>query len=274
LQKHWQQLRQFSGFYLAADTKFQVHSPFVFELVNAVLEDRRWYYAFSDVEALRAKMLASKLVIELADYGAAPIGSPPLHRRVPVKQLARKAASSPLQGQWLFRLAQWLKPRSILELGAALGIGTMYLAAAAREATIFALEGSPDCAHIARTNLELMGLDQHVRVQTGPFQETLPASLRDLQQLDLIFFDGHHRADATLTYFEQCLPYVHAQTVLVVDDLYWSADMTAAWKQIQQHPQVTLTVDCFELGFVFFNPDFKFKQHFKLLPSRWKPWKV
>lgn len=272
MQKHGYSIRQFLAFYRAADTKFRVHSPFVFELANAVLEDQRWFYAFSDVEAIRRKMQQSKLVIGMVDYGASAPGGEAARRRLPIRQIARRAASSSRQGQWLFRLVQWQKPQRILELGTSLGIGAMYLAAAARTATFFSLEGSPDCAHVAKANLELLGLNKQVTVKTGPFQENLPASLQALQTVDLVFFDGHHRADATLQYFEQCLPHVHAQTILVFDDVYWSPEMTAAWKKIQQHPQVTLTVDFFDLSLVFFNPDFKSRQHFKLLPSRCKPW--
>ncbi|MBK8967076.1 MAG: class I SAM-dependent methyltransferase [Lewinellaceae bacterium] len=272
MQKHGYSIRQFLAFFRAADTKFRVHSPFVFELANAVLEDQRWFYAFSDVEAIRRKMQQSMLVIGMVDYGASAPGGEAARRRLPIRQIARRAASSSRQGQWLFRLVQWQKPQRILELGTSLGIGAMYLAAAARTATIFSLEGSPDCAHVAKANLELLGLNKQVTVKTGPFQENLPASLQALQTVDLVFFDGHHRADATLQYFEQCLPHVYAQTILVFDDVYWSPEMTAAWKKIQQHPQVTLTVDFFDLSLVFFNPDFKSRQHFKLLPSRCKPW--
>lgn len=55
----WYRFRQFLNFYRQAATKYQLHSPFVFELANAVLEDTRWYYAFRDVEALRRRMLDS-----------------------------------------------------------------------------------------------------------------------------------------------------------------------------------------------------------------------
>ena len=274
LQFNWYQARQFPGFYAAADTKYQLHSPFVFELANAVLEDERWYYAFSDIERLRQKMRNSDVQLELTDLGSVPIGGAPQQRRVSVRQLVRVAASSPEQGRFLFRLVQWLKPKRILELGTSLGIGTMYLAAAAREAQLFSLEGSSDCAHVATANLEIMGLQQHTNVLAGPFRDTLPTALRELQPIDLAFFDGHHQQAATLEYFEHCLPCLQHQSVFVFDDIYWSAGMQAAWKQIQEHPKVTLTVDCFELGLVFFNPDFKSKQHFKIVPTRWKPWKT
>ena len=269
----WYRIRQFLGFYLAADTRYQVHSPFVFELVNAVLEDRRWYYTFQDVEVVRRKMLGSPVVLNVLDYGATIDGSAPLHRTTPLRRIARVAASSPAQGRRLFRLAQWLKPTRMLELGASVGIGTMYLAAAARDARFLTLEGSEACAHVTRANLEILGLNHGVEVIEGSFKDNLHVALQSLGQPDLVFFDGHHRQKPTLEYFNQCLPFLHDHTVLIFDDVYWSPEMTAAWQQIQQHPRVTLTVDCFDLAFAFVNPDFKVKQHFRLVPSSWKPWK-
>jgi hypothetical protein len=38
--------------------------------------------------------------------------------------------------------------------------------------------------------------------------------------------------------------------------------MEEAWKEIQQHPAVTLSIDLFFIGLVFFKKDFKAKQHF------------
>jgi len=40
--------------------------------------------------------------------------------------------------------------------------------------------------------------------------------------------------------------------------------MEEAWKQIQEHDAVTLTIDLFFIGLVFFNPDFKAAQHFTI----------
>ena len=274
MQNFWHSVGQFLRFYLAADTRYQVHSPFVFELANAVLEDRRWYYAFRDIEHIRSNMLNSRVVLDVADYGALSDGPEPLKRRAPVSRLARVAASSPEQGRRLFRLAEWLRPARILELGTSVGIGALYLASAARRAQFRTLEGSEACAHVARANLGILGLNHQVQVLGGPFQETLAPALSALQAVDLAFFDGHHRRDATLRYVEQCLPYAHERSVFVFDDIYWSAEMTEAWQRIKQLDKVTLTVDVFDLGFVFFNPDFKARQHFKLVPALWKPWKM
>lgn len=267
LQTQFFRLRRFWNFYRQAVTKYQLHSPFVFELAGAVLENRRWYYAYRDVEMVRRKMLESDVRLSLTDYGTGA------SRAASVRQVARVAGSPVRQGQLLFRLADWAAPSTMLELGTSLGIGAMYLASGKRSARFISLEGCADCAQVARTNLDILQL-KNAEVRTGPFAETLPAALQDLKPLDLVFFDGDHRPEPTLDYFEQCLAHAHARTVFVFDDMHWSPEMAQAWDRIKQHPQVTLTVDFFDVSLAFINPEFREKQHLAVVPRAWKPWKV
>ncbi len=64
-------------------------------------------------------------------------------------------------------------------------------------------------------------------------------------------------------YFEQCLPKVHEGTMLIFDDIYWSEGMKQAWAQIKANPQVTVTVDLFWIGLVFFKTG-RVKEDFKI----------
>ena len=271
MQAQFFRLRQFLHFYWNAATKYQLHSPFVFELANEVLDGERWYYAFRDVEGLRDKMLHSSVKLEVTDFGTG--SGNPTRRHASVRQIARQAASSPRQGQMLFHLANWTAPKTMLELGTSLGIGTMYLASGMRSAKLVSLEGCPDFANVARANLEILGL-KNAEVTVGEFAATLPDALEQLQKLDIVFVDGNHRAAPTLQYFETCLHFAHEKTVFVFDDAYWSPEMTQVWEQIKQHPRVTLTVDFFEISLAFINPEFREKQHFKVVPASWKPWKI
>ena len=268
------QFSQFLQFYWSAVTKYQLHSPFVFDLATAVVEDRRWYYAFRDVELLREAMLASDMMLEVTDYGTGGSDTAESPRRysASVRQIARKSSSTPDQGQGLFRLANWARPRAILELGTSLGIGTVYLASAARSARIVSLEGCPACAETAKKHAEMLGL-YNIEVRPGPFEATLDPVLSQLQPLDFVFIDGNHRCEPTLRYFEQCLAAAHEKTVFVFDDMHGSPAMTQAWEQIRQHPRVTLTVDFFDLSVAFINPDFREKLHWNVIRSAWKPWR-
>jgi predicted O-methyltransferase YrrM len=80
--------------------------------------------------------------------------------------------------------------------------------------------------------------------------------------LDLAFIDGNHRKQPTLQYFESLLMRSGKSTILIFDDVHWSAEMEAAWSEIMEHPAVTCTIDLFFIGLVFLNNDLKVKQHF------------
>ena len=266
-------------FYLNAVTKYQVHSPFIFNWITEVLEDERYYYSFDDIQALRQKMLYNDVPILLTDYGTGPDGiydahAEPVQRSSSLRKVVQRSGSDSRQGELLFRLVLWLRPKVILELGASVGLSTLYLSrAAGSQSKVVALEGCPQSAAIARLNLETLKVAQ-AQVITGAFETTLEGTLNTLSTLDLVYFDGNHQREATLRYFEQCIAKAGDETIFVFDDIHWSEGMEAAWATIQQYERVTLTIDCGYFACVFFRPEFKEKQHFKIVASEWKPWKV
>jgi predicted O-methyltransferase YrrM len=274
------QVAELLRFYWRAVTRYQLHAPFAYAFGEEVVEDGRHYYAFEAIERLRAEMLRSTIQIEKEDFGAGPSDSSrdasgSVLRITTIGAEARSSGSSPQQGRRLFRLVRWLQPQRMLELGTSLGIGTAYMAAAAAStAKIISLEGAPACARAAREHLDMLQLSGQVDIRVGAFEQTYAQALHDLEPVDFIYFDGNHRHEPTLAYFAASLDYLSPQGVLVFDDIHWSEGMSAAWKTIQNHPKVTLTIDCWDFACAFVNPDFSVKQHFNVIPSRWKPWKI
>ena len=84
---------------------------------------------------------------------------------------------------------------------------------------------------------------------------------RQPQPFDLIFIDGNHQKEATLNYFEKLLSAVHNDSVMIFDDIHWSKEMEAAWEEIKLHPEVSVTIDTFYWGLVFFRRE-QAKEHF------------
>ena len=93
---------------------------------------------------------------------------------------------------------------------------------------------------------------------------SLQKTLEKIPTIDLAFVDGNHRKEPTLQYFRQLLDKKTEQSILIFDDIHWSKGMEEAWQQIQQHPDVTLTIDLFFIGLVFFRKEQKVAQHFSI----------
>ena len=250
-------LKYICHFFSAYHTKgFGVHSPFIFQFLNNVIYDRNKFYVFDEIEKIRIELLQNKQTIFVKDFGT---GS---DRNRKVSEIARKSLKSPKYGQLLFRIIQNVCPENILELGTSLGITTAYLAANSSKSKCITLEGSPEIIEIARDNFEKLGC-KNIQIIEGDINQTLELALNKLQTIDFAFIDANHSSQAVLHYFQQCLPFASSNTVMVFDDIYWSDDMEFAWKSIKNHPKVTSTIDLFQLGIVFFNPDLN-KKHYKM----------
>lgn len=237
-----------------------IHSPFVFEFITKVLNDKTKYPEYAQVETLRKKLLADKTPVPVEDYGAGPVEG--IGSRS-VSSITASAAKSRKYAQLLFRIAKFYRPQYLLELGTSLGVSTCYLASANKGAIVVTGEGNFVIASLARNNLESLDL-HNVRVITGNFDNTLPEMVRSVPHIDLAFVDGNHREKPTITYFHELLSRRAESSIIIFDDIHWSAGMEAAWKYIKDHESVMLTVDLFFIGIVFFRPDFKVKQHFSI----------
>ncbi len=237
-----------------------MHSPFVFDFILHVLNNKKNYQAPLEVEQLRKKLLKDDTFLPVVELGA---GSRAGTGSKKVSAIAATALKNKKLAQVLYRLARHYQPARIVELGTSLGTTTAYLALAHPDAEVVTIEGNPSVRNKALEGFEALGL-KNIRSLEGNFDDVLPPVLQQLETVDLGFIDGNHRYDPTIRYFEWLLKKTNTDSILVFDDIHWSPEMEAAWKYIQQHPSVQYTIDIFFLGFVFFRKDFRIPQDFTI----------
>ncbi|MEO8886482.1 MAG: class I SAM-dependent methyltransferase [Mucilaginibacter sp.] len=237
---------------LKAKTRHGTHSPFVYRLVDKVIYDFNAKKVYPEIENIRSGLLKDDRVITLTDLGAGSHVNNDRQKKISI--LAANSLKPPKLAQLLYRLVADLQPENIIELGTCLGTTTLYLQKAAPAAKVYTLEGCPETARIAKESFNKAGLF-HINLTTGNFDNTLPGIIEKLDKVDFVFVDGNHQKQATLNYFGWCLPKVHEGTLLIFDDIYWSEGMKEAWAQIKAHPKVTVTIDLFWIGLVYFKTD-------------------
>jgi predicted O-methyltransferase YrrM len=251
MSKQTQTALRFLRHRIRAKSKFDLHSPFVYEIYAEILNDKTIYSEFRSIEKLRSRLLKDQGYIKMSDLGAGAGDIPWCHRIVHVKKVIKNSCVKPAYGRFLFRMARHFQPAVMIELGTSLGMSTSYLALGNRQGQITTIEGCQETAAAARKNFEHLGLS-NVHQVTGSFDDVLPGLLQNFGKVDLVFIDGNHLKKPTLQYVDQCLQHIHDDSVLILDDIHWSEAMEAAWKEIQDHPSVTLTIDLFRMGLVFF----------------------
>lgn len=259
----WQLTNKYLRHYLSASNSkgHGVHSPFVFNFITNILNDRRHFYCLDAIEALRADLKKDGTVLEIEDFGAGSVVT--TNKQRSVKSIASSALKPRKFAALFYRLALHFRPATVVELGTSFGISTACFAVAHPEAKVFTFEGATAVAKKARDNFNRLGL-QNIRVIKGNFDVTLPSFLHETKHIGIGYVDGNHRKAPTLRYFEQLLQKCDEHSILIFDDIHWSAEMEEAWEIIKHHPSVTLTLDLFFIGIVFFRKENKVPQHFRI----------
>lgn len=250
------QIKAYLKFILKSSNQHGVHSPFVYHLVTNCFYDNTKYASYKNISTYKKELLKNKTNLPVTDLGA---GSHVTKQRERIiSEIAKNAGTTNKNACFLYRLVAYFKPNAILELGTSLGIATHAMYLGNPKATITTIEGCPNISAFTKAHFEKQQL-QNIALLTGSFNDAIEKLKPN--SYDLIFFDGNHTKEATLHYFETLLPTAHNDSVFIFDDIYWSKAMTDAWETIKLHPQVTVTIDTFSWGFVFFRKE-QVKEHF------------
>lgn len=260
-------LLDYLQFWFRATDAHGIHSPFVFQLYNEVLFAEKEYYCFDEIEKTREKLAKDNTSLLVQDLGAGSKALPTQSRTI--SQIIKYSSSKPQIAQLIFKLVDFVQPKIVIELGTCLGLTTLYMAEAMpSKSKLYTFEGSDNLAAKAKENTKkhFSNKQKNIEFVIGNIDDTLPKKIKEINRLDVVFFDANHRQEPTLRYFETCLSKADENSLFIFDDIYWSEEMKAAWKHIQAHQSVTLTIDLFDLGLVFFR-DKQPKQHFNLRSS-------
>jgi predicted O-methyltransferase YrrM len=217
---------------------------------------------YAILKEYRNSLLENKNTIEVTDFG---VGSKVFKSNTrQIAKIAKTAGITQKRAELLFRITNYFQPLSILEIGTSLGLATSALALGSRcvgtKAKIITLEGCPETAKIAQEQFRKFGLTNVNSVVTE-FYNFLKTINHQPSTINLVYFDGNHSKSATLDYFELLLPTITNESVWIFDDIHWSPDMEEAWEIIKNHPKVTVTIDTFQWGLVFFRCEQE-KEHF------------
>jgi len=252
------QIKAYLKFLWNSKNEHGVHSPFVFSLLTKCFYDKKSKPQYTILKNYRKSLLQNKNFIEVTDFGA---GSKVFKsNRRQISKIASTAGISPKRAELLFRISNYFQPATILEIGTSLGLATSALALGNTNAKVISLEGCPQTANQCQLQLQKFNFNNVNSIVTE-FESFLISKNLQATVYNLIYFDGNHSKKATLAYFDLLLPTIDNDSVWIFDDIHWSQEMEEAWEIIKDHPKITVTIDTFQWGFVFFRYEQK-KEHF------------
>ena len=185
---------------------YGVHSPSDFFLITSVIYEGLPYYAYDSLKA------------------SSGLKSLP-HYREKVNRL-------------LFRLVNYFRPVSLIEVGEGNGDSFRYM----RE------------ARLSMKAVSLKGEDQAETLRQ------LKVELEKVEKLDFLHI-AYTTYDKDI--FEMAYPYLHAQSCVVVGNIHENKERKEWWNQLLIDERVRISFDLYDIGLVLFEEK-RFKQNYKV----------
>lgn len=251
---------RYLNYIMNAVDEHSLHSPYIYNLYSNIIKPDDQNSELEQFSRLRKELENDTRTIKIHDLGAgSAISNKPFKK---VKEIARNSATPAKQSRLFYRLIRHFQYKNIIELGSSIGINSLYLASGNKNAQVYTLEGCPYTARVASEIFSRFA-NLNIHLIQGNIDTVLPNLIKKMSSVDFVYFDANHTYEATLNYFNVCLPKAHENSIFVFDDIHWSKGMEKAWNFIKNHEKVKLTIDLFDSGMAVFKPLYV-KQHYVL----------
>jgi predicted O-methyltransferase YrrM len=266
-----QKIAYFLSFYRRALTIYDVHSPFLSAIFLPLFYGKQ--PKLGTIEQRRISLCQDKRQINKTEYGA---GSTILKgKKLFVNKMAATSPISSKEGSWLALLANKQNIKTVLELGTHFGLSGAYLVSLNKNARLFTIEGCPETAAIAEETFAQLNLQNRIRQQIGSFDEILPSFLPQCPPIDLLFIDGNHRGQPLIHYLNICSPFLSANGMIILSDIYWSDDMKKTWDLISEKYTHFHVIELFHFGILIPRNALYGERHtLSIIDVLWKPWRI
>lgn len=253
--------RSYLYYFLHATDQHGIQSPKLFQLYQSLFRrNESSQNAVKEAIAYKNALVSSRIRVNKISFGVdSQLGA---KGQTSVSSIARHGTAVPRTLQLLANAVKVFKPETMIELGTSLGISTSCMALSNPTGKVVSFEGNGELCKLASDNLEQRGI-RNVQIIPGNIDETLPDWLKTHTRASFFFLDANHSLEATLRYFDWLSTCATSNSLFIIDDIRWSAEMLHAWEQLKMQNGVTFSMDYGSLGLLFYQWEYSFSQkHF------------
>lgn len=190
-----------------------VHSPFVFNLINNVIEEKRPYYSYED----------------LSSY---------------LSQFSEKGLETKKDNLLSFRLVNYFNAKNILEIGSGEGVNTLYLTAPSKDIQCLCIEQKKESIAIAQTLYEEYKRSIRICNNLSEISEA---------QYDCIYINLNNYKDLLPADLENIIKMCHEKSFIIVKGIRTNKKQNRLWKCLTANESRTAELDLFNIGLLFFD---------------------
>lgn len=190
-----------------------VHSPFAFNLITKVINEKGKYYAYDDISAYLTNFNKSRLKPTKFDY-------------------------------LIFRLTNYFSSQNILEIGAGKGTTALFASASSSTCKCTCIETSEQKRLVAKQLLK--GWARNITIK-----QEISSEIESCFDCIIIHLNSYNLNFSAFE--NQILPLCNDNTFIVFNNIRTKPQHQMLWKKLKQSNEITVTFDLYKTGIIFFN---------------------
>ncbi|MCX6237045.1 MAG: hypothetical protein NTY07_05705 [Bacteroidia bacterium] len=227
-----------------------IHSPFLFHLITAVIEDRHRLPEYKILKGLKNN------VLNLLDDFRKPL----LTEVYPQFKLSSsksgklyKKVELPIRyGKIVFRLIRYFKPSSIINYGPTFGVNLALMAMANNDSIVYQLINNSACEVLCKELLKDSAFSNIQFLPENSVPEVNP---------EFIMINFSDNPDMSRSVVQKYLRLHGDDDVLIIRGIHESQEMETIWLEMIASESVRVSLDLFEIGIALFRKELQ-KENF------------
>ena len=219
-----------------------IHSPFLFQLITNVVEDRKKLPEYKYLNKLKIKAL--KLLSNFSETLTSDIyqqfNLPPLRPR----RLYKKVELPLRYCRVLFRLVREFKPRATINYGPALGINLAAISLADSDSIVYQINDVPVYELFSKELLKDSSISNIYFFPENSVFSVTP---------EFLIVNYPDDSDKSRSILQNCLNLHGDNDVLIIRGIHESKTMENIWRELITNESVRVTLDFFEIGIALFH---------------------
>ena len=187
---------KFLKYLFVSKTKYRVHSPFVYDLVTNVLNDKSHKQEYVKIRNLYTSAIYSK------------------------------------QLKLIYRIINNYKSENILEIGNPNILDSTFLSNIQSKANVF-----------------------FCNIKTNEISEIKTQNNIQSESFDFAFYNLKNNDNFTLSEFMNHIKYFHNNSIVAINNIHQSKEIEEVWRKIITQKEVTISIDLFFIGLLFFRKE-------------------
>ncbi|MCK4678556.1 MAG: hypothetical protein KAT48_10525 [Bacteroidales bacterium] len=236
-------------YFLSSQTRYEIHSPFLYNLVTGPINDKTDYPAYRLMKSInkdvyedlfRSTDAKTKKLLELPAIG--------------LRKQRKNVVKNNKYHRLVFRLIRYFNPKTIFDLGSFTGLSAIHMSIASPESQIFTFPFNQLAYNLLYDNISR--IDFNNIIPSEIFSASLLLQFENKnRKIDLICINRCCKPGEILKIIEDSIPFLSNESFMIIRDLNNNDKNRSLWNHMKAHEKTTVTVDLFNLGIIFFKKE-------------------